>query len=84
MKRRSEVRYLSSLTLKIGTDAIFNSKFIADFTAATILDKFQNQQTAAAVERVLKVLSTKEAKQMLEVSLFECLFQDKLLIIITS
>jgi len=63
---------------------MFNSKFIVDFTAATILDKFQNQQTAAAVERVLKVLSTKEAKQMLEVSLFEFHFQDQLLIIITS
>jgi len=71
------------LTLKIGADAIFISKFIIDFTAATILDKFQNQQTAAAVERVLKVLSTKEAKQMLEVCLFEFLFQDQLLIIIT-
>ena len=40
------------------------------------MDKFQNQQTAAAVERVLKVLSTKEAKQMLEVSIFKFIFQD--------
>ncbi|KAJ3479028.1 hypothetical protein NLJ89_g12348 [Agrocybe chaxingu] len=39
---------------------------LRDFTAATILDRFQNQTTANAVERVLKVVATKEAKETLE------------------
>ncbi|PFH53634.1 hypothetical protein AMATHDRAFT_137300 [Amanita thiersii Skay4041] len=37
---------------------------LRDFTAATILDKFQNQSTAQAVERVLKKLSTKKAAEI--------------------
>jgi len=40
---------------------------LKDFTAATILDKFQNQTTAQAVERVLKVLSTEKAKEIVKV-----------------
>jgi len=39
---------------------------LRDFTAATILDRFQNQQTANAVERVLKVLATTQAKEIME------------------
>ncbi|KXN81918.1 Mitochondrial import receptor subunit tom-70 [Leucoagaricus sp. SymC.cos] len=35
-----------------------------DYTAATIFDKFQNQQTAASVERVLKKLSTEKAQEI--------------------
>jgi len=42
----------------------------ADFTAATILDRFQNQTTANAVERVLKMLSAEKAKDLLSVSFF--------------
>ncbi|KAF8630561.1 hypothetical protein AX17_005373 [Amanita inopinata Kibby_2008] len=38
---------------------------VRDFTAATILDKFQNQTTAQAVERVLKKLSTKRAAEII-------------------
>lgn len=37
-----------------------------DFTAATILDKFTNQATATAVERVLQKLATKEAQDVLK------------------
>lgn len=39
-----------------------------DFTAATILDKFQNETAAQAVERVLKKISTAEAQEILKVS----------------
>ncbi|KAF8632464.1 hypothetical protein AX15_001866 [Amanita polypyramis BW_CC] len=38
---------------------------LRDFTAATILDKFQNQSTAQSVERVLKKLATKQATEIL-------------------
>lgn len=38
---------------------------LRDFTAATILDKFQNEQAAQAVERVLKKLSTEKAVEIL-------------------
>lgn len=37
-----------------------------DFTSATIFDKFQNQSTAAAVERVLKKLSTEQAAEIIK------------------
>ena len=40
---------------------------LRDFTAATILDRFQNQGTANSVERVLKVLSAQKAKEIVEV-----------------
>jgi hypothetical protein len=46
----------------------------ADFTAATILDKFQNQNTAQSVEHVLKKLAAK--KEIVAVgSLSSSLFQ---------
>ncbi|GLB42705.1 putative tetratricopeptide repeat [Lyophyllum shimeji] len=38
---------------------------LRDFTAATILDKFANQGTAQAVERVLQKLATKKAQEIL-------------------
>ncbi|KAF8728385.1 hypothetical protein AX14_006724 [Amanita brunnescens Koide BX004] len=38
---------------------------LRDFTAATILDKFQNQSTAQSVERVLKKLAGKKALELL-------------------
>lgn len=40
---------------------------LRDFTAATILDKFQNENAAQAVERVLKRLSTEKAAEILAV-----------------
>ncbi|KAF7760908.1 hypothetical protein Agabi119p4_10317 [Agaricus bisporus var. burnettii] len=39
---------------------------LSDFTSATIFDKFQNQSTAAAVERVLKKLSTEKAAEIIK------------------
>ncbi|TFK51523.1 ADP/ATP carrier receptor [Heliocybe sulcata] len=38
---------------------------LRDFTAATILDKFQNETSAQSVERVLKKLSTRKATEIL-------------------
>jgi mitochondrial import receptor subunit TOM70 len=38
---------------------------LRDFTAATILDKFQNESTAQAVERVLKKLAAQKATEIL-------------------
>jgi mitochondrial import receptor subunit TOM70 len=40
----------------------------SDFTASTILDKFQNEAAAQSVERVLKKMSTAEAQEILKVS----------------
>lgn len=42
-------------------------RFITDFTASTILEKFSNEQTAASVERVLKKLASKKAEEILAV-----------------
>ncbi|KAF8870148.1 mitochondrial outer membrane translocase receptor TOM70 [Gymnopilus junonius] len=39
---------------------------LRDFTAAAILDRFQNQTTANAVERVLKALSTDKAEKIMK------------------
>ncbi|EIN04478.1 ADP/ATP carrier receptor [Punctularia strigosozonata HHB-11173 SS5] len=39
---------------------------LRDFTAATILDKFQNESAAQSVERVLKKLATKKAEEILQ------------------
>lgn len=39
---------------------------IADFTAATILDQFQNHATSASVERVLRALSVKKAAEIMK------------------
>ena len=38
-----------------------------DFTAAAILDQFQNMSSAEAVERVLKKLATRKAQEILSV-----------------
>ncbi|KAG6889473.1 hypothetical protein C0995_001000 [Termitomyces sp. Mi166 len=38
---------------------------LRDFTAATILEKFSNQSTAQAVERVLQALSNKKAAEII-------------------
>ncbi|KAJ3532219.1 hypothetical protein NMY22_g7833 [Coprinellus aureogranulatus] len=39
---------------------------LRDYTAATILDKFKNASTAAAVERVLKQIATQEAAELMK------------------
>lgn len=38
----------------------------ADFTATTIIERFQDEQAAASVERCLKKLAAKKAKEILE------------------
>ncbi|KAJ9126444.1 hypothetical protein QFC24_002187 [Naganishia onofrii] len=38
---------------------------LRDFTATTIMEKFQNDAAAASVERVLKKIATKKAEEML-------------------
>ncbi|KAE9394939.1 mitochondrial outer membrane translocase receptor TOM70 [Gymnopus androsaceus JB14] len=39
---------------------------LRDFTATTLLEKFTNQTTQLAVERVLKTMATKEAQEILK------------------
>jgi len=39
---------------------------VVDYTAATILDQFQNQTTSTSVERVLKKLSTEKAAEIMK------------------
>jgi import receptor subunit TOM70 len=39
-----------------------------DFTALSIIEGFQNDQSAASVERCLKKVAAKKAKEILEVS----------------
>jgi len=46
---------------------VFRALSILDFTAATILDRFQNASSATAVERVLKVMASEKAKELLSV-----------------
>ena len=46
----------------------------SDYTAATILDKFQNETAAQSVERVLKKISTTEAQEILKVNPFAYMF----------
>ncbi|RXW19033.1 hypothetical protein EST38_g6833 [Candolleomyces aberdarensis] len=43
-----------------------NEEALRDYTAATILDKFQNATTAQAVERVLKSIATDKAAELLK------------------
>lgn len=45
-----------------------HSQNTLDFTAATILDKFQNENATQAVERVLKKIATEKATEILAVS----------------
>lgn len=46
-----------------------NQEALRDFTAATILDKFQNESAAQAVERILKKIATEKAAVILSVSM---------------
>ncbi|KAF8510131.1 hypothetical protein BU17DRAFT_55688 [Hysterangium stoloniferum] len=43
-----------------------NKEALRDFTAATILDKFQNESAAQSVERVLKKIAVVEADEILK------------------
>lgn len=45
-----------------------NEEALRDFTAATILEKFQNESAAQAVERVLKKIAVEKAASVLAVS----------------
>jgi hypothetical protein len=40
---------------------------VPDFTATTIIERFQDEAAAASVERCLKKLASKKAKEILEV-----------------
>jgi mitochondrial import receptor subunit TOM70 len=44
------------------------NEILVDFTAAAILDKFQNEAGAQAVDRVLKKLSSEKAAEIIAVS----------------
>lgn len=55
--------------MRRNTSVLPNIHFpLVDFTAATILDKFQNATAAQAVERVLKKMATVDAATILQVS----------------
>jgi import receptor subunit TOM70 len=58
--------------MRICSDALGSNANIPslDYTASTILGRFQNESTAQAVERVLKKLSTEKANEILSVCLF--------------
>jgi hypothetical protein len=52
------------------TLSLFNFEILTDnppdFTATTIIERFQDEAAGAAVERCLKKLATKKAKEQLE------------------
>ena len=45
-----------------------NEEALRDYTAATILDKFTNEQAGQSVERVLKKIATDKAAEIMQVS----------------
>lgn len=45
----------------------YSDASLLDFTAATILDKFQNEAASQSVERVLKKLCAKRAAEIMTV-----------------
>ncbi|KAJ3566202.1 hypothetical protein NP233_g7147 [Leucocoprinus birnbaumii] len=65
---RLDRTYVKALNRRAGAHEALGQyeEALRDFTAATILDKFQNQATAAAVERVLKKLSTEKAAEIIK------------------
>ena len=65
MKTLSEVCSLLAKPCR-GTSLIDGIRTL-DFTAATILDRFQNSSSASAVERVLKVMASEKAKELIAV-----------------
>lgn len=52
--------------MALSSHAYMLTKLI-DYTAATILDKFQNASAAQSVERVLKIIATKKAAEIMAV-----------------
>lgn len=61
----SEVCFL--LTIQCRETFLIGDVRAPDFTAATILDRFQNASSASAVERVLKVMASEKAKELMAV-----------------
>ena len=50
-----------------GETSLIDNVRALDYTAATILDRFQNSSSASAVERVLKVMASEKAKELISV-----------------
>lgn len=61
----SEVCFL--LAMPCRETFLIGDVWALDFTAATILDRFQNASSASAVERVLKVMASEKAKELIAV-----------------
>ncbi|KAL0574550.1 TOM (translocase of outer membrane) complex component [Marasmius crinis-equi] len=64
---RLDSKYVKALNRRaVALEALERfSEALRDFTAATILNRFSDQSSSNAVERVLKEMSTREAKQTL-------------------
>lgn len=64
---RADANYVKALNRRANAlEALSrNEEALRDFTAATILDKFQNESAAQAVERVLKKIATEKAAVIL-------------------
>ncbi|KAG2036581.1 ADP/ATP carrier receptor [Suillus americanus] len=64
---RADASYVKALNRRANAlEALSrNEEALRDFTAATILDKFQNESAAQAVERVLKNIATAKATVIL-------------------
>ncbi|KAL9709013.1 TOM (translocase of outer membrane) complex component [Leucoagaricus gongylophorus] len=60
--------YVKALNRRAGAYEALGKNELAlqDFTAATILDQFQNHATSASVERVLRALSVKKAAEIMK------------------
>lgn len=67
MRKRCEVRVVTRPNT-ITRDGRLT--IISDYTATTILGKFQNDAAGRSVERVLEKLSKKKAAEILAVSIF--------------
>lgn len=61
----SEVCFLLAISCR--RTSLIDDVRALDFTAATILDRFQNSSSASAVERVLKVMASEKAKEIIAV-----------------
>jgi hypothetical protein len=79
---RADASYVKALNRRANAlEALSrNEEALRDFTAATILDKFQNEVAAQAVERVLKKIATDKAAVILAVSVTSGGITDRLLI----
>ena len=67
---RADANYVKALNRRANAleSLSRNEEALRDFTAATILDKFQNETAAQAVERVLKRIAVGKAAAILAVS----------------